>query len=217
MTELVNLRRIKAQYRLRLLILDLIMLVALAMTVALTVLCASLGRRAYSQPSFIEISTDGTAYYVPDGRKLLEDWTPSELIQERFLKTFIQSLRSVSQDPEENYDNLGKALYRSSGQAFTVVSNFITENPTIDRAKSETVTVPYEDIELTSYGENIWRIVWREISQNPYNGEILYDKQYDAVFYTAYVESVKGDELRRWNPTGMFVIYMDSDLLQSYL
>ena len=205
------------QYRLRLLILDLIIIAAGAIIIALAVFCASLGEEAYSSPSFIEISTDGTAYYIPDGRKLLEDWIPSEIIQERFLKTFIQSLRSVSENASENYDNLGRALYRSSGQAFSVVSNFINANPTVTRAKYELVSVPYEDIELTRYGENIWRVVWREISTSSQNGDILYDKQYDAVLYTAYTESIEGDELRRWNPTGMFVIYMDSDLLQSYL
>lgn len=203
------------RYKTRLALLLVIIVVEIVLLISLAVLCASLGTKAYSDVSFLEISLDGTALQIEDGRKLMEDWTPPVVAQERFLKTFIQSLRTVSADSEVVTNNVGRVVYRSSGQAYQVVSNYLSANQPLTLSKEKTVEVPYEDIELTNYGENRWKIVWREVTYNATTKEKTSDKQYEAVVYLTF--SQPQDETQRtWNPLGIYVVYMDSDLLRSY-
>lgn len=203
------------RYKTRLTLLLAIIVLEVVLLVCLAVLCASLGTKAYSDVSFLEISLDGTALQIEDGRKLMEDWTPSVIAQERFLKTFIQSLRTVSGDSEVVTNNVGKVVYRSSGQAYQVVSSYLAANQPLTLSKEKTVEVPYEDIELTNYGENRWKIVWRELTYSAYTKEKTSDKQYEAVVYLSFSQPQDETQLT-WNPLGIYVVYMDSDLLRSY-
>lgn len=203
------------RYKTRLALLLAIIVVEIVLLIALAFLCAFLGTKAYSDVSFLEVSLDGTALQIEDGRKLMEDWTPPVVAQERFLKTFIQSLRTISADSEVITNNVGRVVYRSSGQAYQVISSYLSENQPLTLSKEKTVEVPYEDIELTNYGENRWKIVWREITYSTYTKEKTSDKQYEAIVYLSF--SQPQDETQRtWNPLGIYVVYMDSDLLRSY-
>lgn len=215
MTARLSFSRTRLQYGTKRFLLDLIICCEIAVCVGLTLLCAAFGSRAYSSPSFIEISMDGTAYYIPDSRKVLTDWVPTDLTMERFIKSFFRNFRSVSSDVEENYDALGRALYRSSGQAYNVILAYLNANPPSSRMKKETVDIPYEDIVLTKYTDNIWRVVWREVVTD-LNGVVRSDKQYEAVVYTGHAWP-SDDTARTWNPLGLYITYLDSDLLQSYM
>lgn len=204
------------RYRGRVLLISLVVIVEVFLSLSLAFLCASLGSAAYSDVSFTEISVDGTAVRIEDGRKLMEDWTPPTVAQERFLKVFIQSLRSVKADNQANIDDVGRVAYRSLGQAYSVVSAYLSANQPIPLSQERLVDVPLEDIELTRYGGNTWKIVWREIVTDAKNGSLLSDRQYEAVVYTSFSQPETEDE-RIWNPLGMYITYMDSDLLRSYI
>jgi type IV secretory pathway TrbF-like protein len=76
------------------------------------------------------------------------------------------------------------------------------------------VEVPYERIELSRYEDNIWKVFWTERVYLKSTGELLSDRKYEAVLYIGFYQS-KDDTVRTWNPTGMYVTYMDSDLYRS--
>lgn len=208
--------RMKAVMLRRKTVLDMLILAECVMLGLLTVLCIWLGTTAQSEVSFVEISLDGTAHYIPDGRKLLKDWTPPDVLQERLLKTFIQGLRSVSKENEENYNGVMRALWRTEGQAYSVVASYLQENSPGERNKSVTVTVPYQDIGLTRYDEHTWKIVWREITKGVKNNDTISDRQYEAIVRTSY-RTPSGETAREWNPSGVYISYMDSDLLRSWM
>lgn len=203
------------RYKTKITLLSTIIVIEIVLLVVLGFLCASFGTQAYSEVSFLEISLDGTALQLEDGRKLMEDWTPPIVAQERFLKTFIQSLRTVTGDKEEATKNVGTTIYRSSGQAYQVVTSYLEANPPLTLSKEKTVEVPYEDIELTNYGENRWKIVWRELTYNARTQKLASDKQYEAIVYLSFNQNQSEVQLQ-WNPLGIYVVYMDSDLLRSY-
>lgn len=196
--------------------LDILIISEAVVMVMLCALCVWLGSTAQSELSFIEISLDGTTRYISDGRKLLRNWVPDDVLQERLLKTFIQGLRSVSSENEENYNGVMRALYRTSDQAYSVVAAYLQENSPGERNKSVLVSVPYEDIELSRYDEHTWKIVWREITKNAKTSERISDRQYEAIVRTTY-STPAGETAREWNPSGVYISYMDSDLLRSWM
>jgi type IV secretory pathway TrbF-like protein len=204
-----------ARYKTKTTLLLVIIVVEVVLITSLAVLCASLGSQAYSDVSFLEISLDGTALQLEDGRKLMEDWDIPVVAQERFLKTFIQSLRTVTSDKDTVTNNVGRVVYRTSGQAYQLVSSYLETNQPLVLSKSKTVEVPYEDIELTNYGNNRWKIVWREIAYDVNLGQMASDKQYEAVVYLSF-KTPSGETELKWNPLGIYITYMDSDLLRSY-
>lgn len=204
-----------ARYKTKTTLLLLIIVVEIVLLISLAVLCASLGSDVYSEVSFLEISLDGTALQLEDGRKLMQDWDIPIIAQEKFLKTFIQSFRAVTADKDTVTNNVGRVVYRTSGQAYQIVSSYLEENQPLVVAKEKLIEVPYEDIELTNYGNNRWKIVWREIVYSANAEQITSDRQYEAVVYLTFSQPEE-ESARKWNPLGIYITYMDSDLLRSY-
>lgn len=203
------------RYKTKLTILLVSIIVEMVLLISLAVYCAYLGSQVYSECTFLEISTDGTAMAVDDERKLLEDWSIPVKNQEKFLKTFIQSLREVPEDSDKYVDNISTAVYRTAGQAYTYVANYLTENNPSVVAEEQYVEVPLEHIELTQYQGGVWKIVWREKVTDSEKGTLISDRQYEMVVYTTVVEELS-DEVRKYNPLGIFITYIDSDLVRSY-
>lgn len=204
-----------ARYKTKTTLLLVIIIVEVILVASLAILCASLGTSVYSEASFLEISLDGSALQLDDSRKLMEDWGIPIVAQRRFLKTFIQSFRTITSDEDIVTANVGRVVYRTSGQAYQVVTSYLESNQPLAISKEKTVKVPYEDIELTNYGDNKWKIVWREITYSAGNGQKMADKQYEAVVHLAFKQQNE-ETAREWNPLGIYITYMDSDLLRSY-
>lgn len=203
------------RYKTKLAILFVSIAVELVLIVSLAVYCAYLGSQVYSECTFLEISTDGTAISVDDERKLMEDWSIPVKNQEKFLKTFIQSLREVPKDSDKYIDNISRAVYRVTGQAYTYVTEYLTENTPAKVAEEQYVEVPLEHIELTQYQGGVWKIVWREKVTDSDTGTLISDRQYEMVVYTTVVEDIS-DTVREYNPLGIFITYIDADLVRSY-
>lgn len=205
----------ETRYKTKTTLLLAIIIIEIIFLVSLAFLCASLGSKAYSEVSFLEVSLDGTALQLEDGRKLKDNWTIPSAIQERFLKTFIQSFRSVSSDEDAVINNIGRVVYRTTGQANQIITSYLEANQPLVLSKDKLVEVPYEDIELTNYGSDTWKIIWREITYSVNDRTKLSDKQYEAVVYLSFNQP-KNEGTLQWNPLGIFITYMDSDLLRSY-
>lgn len=204
-----------ARYKTKTTLLFVIIVVEVILLIALAVLCMSLGSGVYSEVSFLEVSLDGTALQLEDGRKLMENWDIPIVVQEHFLKTFIQSFRTVTSDEDAVINNVGKVVYRTSGQAYAVVSSYLEANQPLTVCEKKLVEVPYKNIELTNYGESKWKIVWREITYTADGTQKTADKQYEAVVHLSFKTPENETELQ-WNPLGIYITYMDSDLLRSY-
>lgn len=205
---------IKATYGLKVLLLNSIILILFVVLSGLVAVSVYFAHTAYSAPVFTEISPDGSGLIIPDSRKMLEDWIPNDVIQERFIKNFIQDMRQVPNDANVIYNSLMRLMYRTSGQAQSAMMNYISENNPGTRMNSYIVEVPYERIELSRYEDNIWKVFWTERVYLKSTGELLSDRKYEAVLYIGFHQS-KDDTVRTWNPTGMYVTYMDSDLYRS--
>ena len=61
--------------------LDILIISEAIVMVMMCAVCLWLSSTAQSELSFIEISLDGTAHYISDGRKLLRDWVPDDVLQ----------------------------------------------------------------------------------------------------------------------------------------
>lgn len=167
-------------------------------------------------PWVVELTPSGEADYLIDSISLRETWSPNDATQRYFIAHYVINLRSVSTDDNVIRSAVNDVYSRSLGNAVDLINAFYTQrNPTYLKTL-QTVTVPVEDMSVTSYGGGKWKVIWRELTYRRSDGALLADSQYEGIF-TVEFYTPETERKARENPLGMYVTDYDMKLLRDNL
>ena len=167
-------------------------------------------------PWVVELTPTGEADYLIDSISLRETWSPNDATQRYFIAHYVINLRSVSTDDNIIRSAVNDVYSRTLGNAVDMINAHYTQNNPTYLKTLQTIQVPVEDMSVTNYGENKWKVIWREITYRRSDGAIIADSQYEGIF-TVEFYTPETERKARENPLGMYVTDYSIKLLRDNL
>lgn len=164
-------------------------------------------------PWVVELTPQGEVDYQLDSISLRENWSPNDATQRYFISHYVINLRSISTDDYVIRSAVNDVYSKSLSNAISLIDSWYGENNPVYLKTLKTVHVPLEDLSVTLYKENQWKVVWREITYRRSDGQIIEDKQYEGFFSVAFYTPETERKVRE-NPLGMYVTDYSIKLLK---
>ncbi len=120
------------------------------------------------------------------------------------LRFFLESLRTLSSDPEVVRNNWVKAYNMMGDTAATILDDYLADDRTNPFLRTQDERVSIKVSSILPISKESWEILWEETTRN-ISGSIIDRTAWKGIFHIKIIDHQRADLLEK-NPLGLYIV-----------